>query len=202
MAAPATRLPKLLVALAGIAVAGIWWLARDGHTTASSSEVDAHGRRPTDVRAPRPALVSRAPAVTENQPPPNLDTAVGTETAAAEVPRVPSVAEQRDYLQTRFASEQIDPGWAATARRDLENDLGRLGSKDVRVQGVECRVSLCRAEIVVASREVGNVFLESWLRTRTWTGPGFASTDEASWHDSPRMIVFLGRPGTELPMFE
>ncbi len=115
-------------------------------------------------------------------------------------PHVPSTDDQRVHLQARFAAEAVDPGWASAARLDLNEDLGRVASSDVRLNAVACHSSLCRVELDLTSPESGVAFVESWLHQRAWKGPGFAARMGAG--GNLKMVMFLGRPGSELPYLE
>ena len=106
-------------------------------------------------------------------------------------------ATQGRHLQDRFAAERVDPRWATTARRDISDDLSRVAGDDVQLQTVECRSSMCRAELSFVKREAGTSFMEKWLRARSWTGPGYAENEGAP--DGPHhLVVFLGKPGADL----
>ena len=168
---------------------------------------ESAGPAPEPIAAPRPsarrAVDSRRPSPAPYTP------AVAVVAPASEVPPVAaaerpeaSVADQSVPLQARFATEAVDPGWANTAQQALNDDLGRIASKDVQAQRAECRSSLCRVELTLTNHEAGTAFMESWLRQRTWTGPGFVSTPQAARGGELKMIMFLGRPGSELPYSE
>jgi hypothetical protein len=180
----------------------IWWIAREDVTadtrTAAvprSARTASPGRAAVDVR---PALARRADAPA-SETAPLVDPA--PRTAPETRPEI-SVAEQRTYLQDRFSAQSADPVWSSTARQELREDLGKLSSNDVRLQSVECRSSLCRAEFVLTSQEAGNTFLESWLRQRAWTGAGFAANDDTNPDSNRRLLLFLSRPGVALPYLE
>lgn len=109
-----------------------------------------------------------------------------------------SIASQRARLEDRFAAETPDATWAATAQGDLHADLRRFETRDVGIRDVQCRASMCRIEFALATRDSASEFMESWLRKRTWTGPGMADNDVVGADGKPRMVMFLGREGHEL----
>lgn len=194
---------KIGILLAGLGLGVVmWWGLHQSDT----------GKTPATSDAPRLAESSLEGAIVNSQPRvparpiprPSVTSSSSEPVAQAASDAGPeiTVAERRVHLQSRFAAQDVDPGWASTARQELGDDLRRSAGKDVRVQDVECRSSLCRAELVLTSHEAGNAFMESWLHQRAWTGPGFVANDEASPDGTPRMIMFLGRPGTELPHLE
>jgi hypothetical protein len=177
----------------------LWWIARDvGAFEARPGVPAAASTAAIDKRAVEPRLGSARQAVP--RPPPAVDVSADPvpPDAADSNPEVIAAA-RRVRMQAHFAEQPVDRGWATTAQYALQDDLGKVTGDGIRVHRVECRSSLCRAEVIAASRDAANAFLESWLHQRTWTGPGFASHDETNPDRSPRMIIFLGRPGTQLP---
>jgi len=184
----------------------VWWLT---HPRGANNRPAVDEAAETAVAPVDSPPAARRPALTRRFDPPPfantvapVDPTLPTPPATAETKPELTVADQRIYLQSRFAAQKVDSGWAATARQELSDDLGRFSGKDVRLQGVECRSSLCRAEVTLTNHEAGVAFMESWVRKRTWVGPGYAANDETNPDGSARMVVFLGRPGTELPYLE
>jgi hypothetical protein len=188
---------------------GVWWFAlafRDDGERKRGHETDVSAREGETASVP-PA--PRDPPVTPgwNRDRPLPTATVPVETAAhnaapAEPKPELTTADQRIFLQSRFAIEKVDVAWATTARQEVSADLAKVNANGVTLQGVECRASLCRAELVSASPEAALAFSESYLRQRTWTGPGFMSSDEQNPDGSRRTVMFLGRAGTELPYLE
>jgi hypothetical protein len=140
--------------------------------------------------APAPRARSRAPQL-----------AVSAPAIVAPMPRAEpevSIAGQRARLEDRFAAETRDAAWATTAQQELHADLGRFATRDVGIRDVQCRASLCRIELALATRDSASAFMESWLRQRTWTGPGVADSDVVGADGQPRMVMFVGKDGQEL----
>jgi hypothetical protein len=198
---------KKLVLSAGLILSiAIWCLWQQS----SSGEAPDPGGAPGPASAPlagspppppRPRLVevATAPPLRVSRLSPPADPVPQAEPEGR--PEL-TVAERRAQLQSRFAVQDIDPAWASAARQELAQDLVRFGGKDARVRDVECRSSLCRAELVLTSHDAGSSFMESWLRQRAWAGPGFAANDAADPDGTPKMILFLARPGAELPQLD
>lgn len=109
-----------------------------------------------------------------------------------------SIPGQRARLEDRFAAETPDASWATTAQQELHADLGRFATRDASVRDVQCRASMCRIELALATRDAASGFMESWLRKRTWQGPGVADNDVVGADGQPRMVMFLGKDGVEL----
>lgn len=186
----------LSVSLLGIAM---WWLSHESRER-STRQPPAAGeiRKRVDAPIAGPTRTTRDAPVSPRPAPPADSAPRATPPAASSG----DVAEQRAHLQARFAAQGVDAAWASTAQQALREDLGRFTGDSVRFKDVECRSSLCRAELTPTSADAGRTFLETWLHQRTWTGPGFAAGDEATDGGAPTMVVFLGRPETALPYFE
>jgi hypothetical protein len=160
-------------ALAGAAI-GLWWQTRAPEPpaiTAVASPMQPQPRHASSYPAASPLLAS---------PPPR-------ETAAAS-----AATDNGSQLMARFASERIDAAWASETRSQLETDLGKVSGADASVRTVECRTSICRVEVAVANNDAGAMFVQSWLRGRTFDGPGYVTQADGA------MVMYLGRPGTEL----
>ena len=102
------------------------------------------------------------------------------------------IADRREQLQARFEGQPVDANWAMQSRQQLNADLGKYTNADIRVRDVECRSSLCRIAVASTNRAAQQVFVEEWVRHRTWTGAGFAV------QDGDATIVYLSKPGVDL----
>lgn len=187
---------KLFILSAGVVLTVgmvvLWRASRDRPPVAVAAVQPIVQRRAVDV-APEPAKPrTLSPAVAAGEQP-------GPRPPAADA-QGPSTKDQRVHLQARFAAETVDPAWATVARRELNDDLEHVASSDVRLRDVECHSSLCRVELNVTSSESGLAFMESWLHQRTWRGPGFAA--RLGEGGDAKMVLFVGRPGAELPYLE
>jgi hypothetical protein len=194
---------KLLILSAGMALTIVTlWLWHESHGRTPPEPIAPLrpdlGRRAVDA-SPHPvqARAAPSPVIASAQPAPQP--AAGDEPVPSPTP---TIDDQRAHLQARFATEAVDSRWASTARQELNEDLGRVGSKDVRLHDVECHSSLCRVELNLISREAGSAFVESWLQQRAWRGPGFVANLDAGPGGDLKMVMFLGRPGTELSYSE
>jgi hypothetical protein len=192
---------KLVLPAGLILGAVLWWISHQvgafeatpaAPAAASGTAVERHAVDPRLAPA-RQAISGPPPAVDPSAEPASLHASESNPEAVA--------AARRARMQAYFADQPVDRSWASTAQYALQDDLRKVVGDGVRLQRVECRSSLCRAELTAPTRDAANAFLESWLQERTWTGPGFASHDDTD-PGSPRMILFLGRPGTALPASE
>ena len=194
---------KKLVLSAGLILGfAIWCLWQQASSREAPDPGEVPGPASSTLAGPPPPPRSRLVDVAATPPPRVSPPADPASQAEPEGKPEISVADRRAHLQSRFVAQDIDPAWSSVARQELAQDLGRFGGKDARVQDVECRSSLCRAELVLTSHDAGSNFMESWLRQRTWAGPGFAANDAADPDGTPKMILFLARPGTELPRLD
>ncbi|HEY0254082.1 MAG TPA: hypothetical protein VGC41_21285 [Kofleriaceae bacterium] len=109
-----------------------------------------------------------------------------------------SIAQQRTRLEDRFASEKRDPAWANTAQQELHTDLGRFATREVAVRDIQCRASLCRIELALATHDAAPAFMEQWIYQRTWAGPGVADSDVVGADGQPSVVMFVGKEGQEL----
>ncbi len=153
-----------------------------------------------------PTAVSAAPARVVVTPHPMTSPSSSVPAPAIVTPVVaPQPADddlspiaQSHRMQDRFIAERTDATWARTAQLELHDDLGRFAGQDIQIQEVECRSTLCRVELAFARPDLGMTFMQKWLAARTWTGPGVAENQPAPPDGPQRMVVFLGKPGTEL----
>jgi hypothetical protein len=189
---------------------GVWWFAlafRDDGERKLAHETDVPAGDGDETASAPPARRDApvTPGWNRDRSFPTATVPVETaaqSTAPAEPKPELTTADQRIFLQSRFAIEKVDVAWATTARQEVSADLAKVNANGVTLQGVECHASLCRAELVSASPEAALAFSESYLRQRTWTGPGFMSSDEQNPDGTRRTVMFLGRPGTDLPHLE
>jgi hypothetical protein len=173
----------LLVALALCAGVVLWRSIDDGSAPARAEPAAPPETKivaATVVRSPP----SSAPVLA---PPPPLERPLAPEREldreAAE-----AVTERRDRLHARFVAEAVDASWASTATQMLSDDLGTHLTADVRLAGVECRTTICRAELAPTTPDAGQQFVQTWIRHRSWTGRGFAAGD------GDRVVVYVARP--------
>jgi hypothetical protein len=180
------------VAVLGGAVA-LRSLAAPGPAPAAPGATDVHesaAAQPRVASPPQLPAIAAAPALPDHAPSAPAIGAPTDDGAAA-------VARQREHLEARFTAEQADARWAPGARSAITDDLGRLSVPGAALRGVECRATMCRAELALGEPGAGAAFMQTWLRQRQWNGPGFAvNTSDAT------MVVYLGKIGGTLPLSE
>ncbi len=180
---------KIILSIAAVLLVTLGWLV---HATQTASAPE-----PTTTTK---ATVAAEPATRARSRPVRIDVpsspAVVT-SAPREEPDL-SISGQRARLEDRFAAETPDAAWATTAQQELHADLGRFATRDASIRDVTCRASMCRIELALATRDAASGFMESWLRKRTWNGPGVADNDVVGADGQPRMVMFVAKDGLEL----
>jgi hypothetical protein len=179
-----------LVAVLGLAAA-LWRLSDDDEAATSPAPDRGRPARVVSTHHNSPSLPSREGTVTvpEIQERPHAKPTMDQEA---------SIAEQSLRLDARFTAEAADVRWASDTSRTITDDIQKASSRDVRIDRVECRASLCRAELAMTSLEAGNAFLETWVRQTTWQGSALFAPDP----EAKRMVIYLGKVGTTLAQLD
>jgi hypothetical protein len=113
-------------------------------------------------------------------------------------PTTPSIGDQRAYLQMGFEKEPVDRAWARDAQRELSAAIQRQIAASASLTSVECRSSLCRADIAFD----GPADYRSFLRESRplWAGP--SALIRVGSGDDWSMVAFFAKPGQPLPILE
>jgi hypothetical protein len=112
--------------------------------------------------------------------------------------RAPTSDQMRELLDVRFSAEADDGAWNAEAETLARSELARHLPEPSRLHSLECKSSLCRAEIDQPDEGGHGEYLERLLEEPpAWAGTLMASLVEYAPHRFST-VVFLGRPGTEL----
>jgi hypothetical protein len=108
--------------------------------------------------------------------------------------------DQAAYVDSVFTQQAADPRWSREAERALDAALkDRVGSS--RLEGLECRESLCRARVTHMDESNFSGFIDRLVANsrELWQGP-ILSHREPDAHDGKvRTSVYFGKPDTELP---
>ncbi len=143
------------------------------------------------------ALVSRASskASGETVQSSNSDPAPeNKEENARAAPRALSIEEHRDSLERRFSAEAFDGSWSASARPQVTDFINKSLPAGSRVLGIDCRQTLCRAEIEHSSAEAHTSMMSALLE---WDGASLVTIGSAS-GAVPSTLAFLAKPGVNL----
>jgi hypothetical protein len=103
-----------------------------------------------------------------------------------------------DTLDTRLASEEADPCWAAQTERATRDAVARLGN-DLRVADVTCRESLCRAHLIHHDARLADEGLERLLGIPVITGQAMTYIPPG---EPGSTVLYFSRKGTSLSVFE
>jgi hypothetical protein len=154
----------------------------------------ASGRGPAVVESGR-----RGPSPTSvGEPAP---VATGTETV--EAPELPPPEDQVAYIDSVFGAQSYEGGWARDAARRLEDALTSIGGGASALSSVECRSSLCKAQIVHNDEAQFQRFLEQAFRAVSyWDGPRLSLRDEPGADGRVTSTMFFAKEGSEMPYLD
>jgi hypothetical protein len=172
---------------------------REGQTDTRAPPPVAPYAVPRAAR-PWPAEIAeadpRAPA-----PPPHEDRAQGSEEEKRARWKEDEIAH-RTAVEAGFAAETVDREWAPDARRDLSNQVAALLPQASSVRDVDCRSSMCRVELVVASAAVSDQFMrQAFLgpERTVWRGGAFMEPAQPNPDGSMGVVLYLAREGAGFP---
>ncbi|HEY2514411.1 MAG TPA: hypothetical protein VGI39_26280, partial [Polyangiaceae bacterium] len=125
---------------------------------------------------------------------------------ANDTPRDPdramSEADMRARLDVAATQGPPDPEWSRSLRRDLADRLAASGP-EARLQGVDCKQTLCRVEIVHRSRADYERFMSSAVldpRAPAWSTPSYTSLGEPAEDGSVVAVSFISKNNDALPL--
>lgn len=99
-----------------------------------------------------------------------------------------------------FQTQRVDAEWAKQATSELHDGIEKLLPEGA-LRSVECRATLCRAELVCADAAAVSAFVDGALRAedRVWKGAASVlktgETRDGAWEVS----AFFAREGTTMP---
>jgi hypothetical protein len=101
---------------------------------------------------------------------------------------------QIEFLDRSLFAERIDPAWADSARRALDEALQDEKMRGLTLVSQECRTTLCRLELHLDSSLSPAQAFHNLAQHSQWWGAGFVRIDEAG-----SAVVYLAREGHSLP---
>jgi hypothetical protein len=102
-------------------------------------------------------------------------------------------------LNTRFYAEDVDRNWSASARANFQSRLSAALPSGSRLVSLECKSSMCRAEVSQPSVEAHQSFVQSaFMPPAQWDGSTMVSLKEEPGDGSATSLVFLAREGQGL----
>lgn len=105
--------------------------------------------------------------------------------------------EIRASVEDRFQADKVDRGSTADARRQATEHLARGLVAGSVLGEVECRASICRAEIEQTDVAAHRAFLQSSIAPG-WQGPAMATLKPRDGHGRVVTVVYLGRTANAL----
>lgn len=193
--------------LLGTLVAGFVWIpqgrAKPPRPAASSQATEPLERQLAELRHEIQMTKALAVATRRERPHEPLSTQdTKAEPSVQSEPPPPELTPERmnDAVEARFHAENYDRSWSIDAQRSISNYLTDTLAPGSRVMQVDCRASLCRAEIRHASHEAYRAFLDNTLRdpTKAWEGPTMHTQQESRDAKEPISIGFFARAGSLL----
>lgn len=209
------------LAILGITFFGtIAWLAqRDAQQPHAAAEPAAaqpkdvarpHARRdrPSPVRvahatAPRRLERSRwDDEATDASPAPAVEPELELELELEPPAVAPDSVEQTvAAVAAAFDSEPVDTGWAAAATGEVERVAYGLLPEGSRIEEVSCRGSMCRLTSVQRDEQSARDFSHALARSEVCSTCLYAE-DGTEDDGRPRLVVYLARQGSPLPLPE
>jgi len=120
-------------------------------------------------------------------------------------PEPTSPEEQRANLAATFEAETADPSWSGPETKRWVSVLSDVGLSSTELAGVECRRSLCRAQLHLANDARYNAFLKTAVASPALRTAGVQSTflrEPASPDGRVPVWMYFSRAGTTLPLLD
>lgn len=111
----------------------------------------------------------------------------------------PSFEELHADLESRFAAQPRDDAWSRAAVEQVTQKLTAALPPSSRFLSVDCRESICRAEIAHADVERHREYLKGSIVTPgNWDGPVLAVLEESPGKEGVITVAYIGKRGTNL----
>jgi hypothetical protein len=204
--------------LVGATLATLGVLAAAYASTAQIHSAKGSGPRTAaradDLPAQAPAPTAWRPIETVHLAPPAAAPPLAANAAPApsssgEAPpkRRPTPGEVRDACEVSFVSQNVDSGWAVSARRTAEQRIRERLPAGSSLRAVDCRTSFCRIETSHPDSAGYADFVQSTLmdpRACPWNGALFSAPLSDPDPNAPQKgpvvaVSFLAREGYDLP---
>jgi hypothetical protein len=117
----------------------------------------------------------------------------------------PSHEDQRAYIQTVFTRQTVDAMWSRETTAHLRGWFDDIAGSGAAVRSVDCRASLCRAELFISTTQEAERVVHELLfqdPDRGWRGPMRGEPERIAPNGEISYVVFLAKEGTELPSLE
>jgi hypothetical protein len=117
-----------------------------------------------------------------------------------------AIQAQEDRLEQTLVTEQADPKWSQAAVTSwmevFEKESIKEELKEIQLDSIECRTTLCRVELTPADSAQGPHAFEQGIRKlmlcAPWQGPGYGKIANPA-GQAPVAVFYLAREGHALP---
>jgi len=151
----------------------------------------ANAAHAASVQAAAAQAASTAPAATQAVPEPAPTLARAKELSTEDV---------RDSLSARFVQENYDSNWSIVARDKIQALLAAAIPTGARVLSVECKTSLCRAEVSEPDIESHKQLIRKGFTSATpWAGSTMVTLADDAGSGHITSVAFFAREGKSLP---
>lgn len=141
-------------------------------------------RRAEDREAQRAEAIKAAPAGDDGR-------AEGRPTEA------PSFAEAVEHVGDAYEREAVDPQWSKIAAAQLDAAIRASLPPGSRLEGLECRATMCRIALSHATAEAqGTLLTEAFAH---WPGALLVAEERAGADGRQQVTLIAAREGAELP---
>ncbi|HWU87612.1 MAG TPA: hypothetical protein VN253_10080 [Kofleriaceae bacterium] len=117
--------------------------------------------------------------------------------------RTKATTDLRDVYQTALLSEGRDHAWARDASHQIEVRIRDLSKEGVVLKAVDCRTTLCQAELTFDSSDTYRDFLRKNLshgpEEFLWNGYISFHNQEADDKNERQVLMFISRQGFGFP---
>jgi len=108
----------------------------------------------------------------------------------------------RDTLSARFTEEAYDSKWSVVTREKVQSRLSSALPKGARMLSVDCKTSMCRAEIAEPDLEAHQQLIKSAFASppTPWEGSTMLALAEEPGSGKVTTIAFIAREGQGLTL--
>jgi len=150
--------------------------------------------RPARIVAEVPRPVAAAPASSSRSS--------GDAPTAPAKARAITYADQLAYYHASLQAEDVDASWSRASSQRLRGMFDQMTSSATALRSVECRHTICRAELTHDTEAESRAFYETWTSSQArleWQGPVTGGVVSTQPDGSARSVFFFSREGTTLP---
>jgi hypothetical protein len=117
----------------------------------------------------------------------------------------PSLEDRRAFLELSFSRQPADVGWSKKATQQVREIFNAVNSRQTSVRSVDCRSTLCRAELEHENEGEAHHVLNQLLYMNpehSWNGAWEGGKQEVAPDGTTKNILFFAREGTAMPALD